>query len=122
MGPRLREHGSPGMQPMYHPPAPGLALASLHVGKWATAPPQGTHTPADPRPRTLSTPLQPIWPASRAVGGGPSGARKLTSRCEPAVDLGVDFLVPQVASDLLHRLSDDGDSQHEALGKRRERV
>lgn len=61
-------------------------------------------------------------PAGQAAGGGPSGARKLTSHCEPAVDLGVDFLVPQVASDLLHRLSDDGDSQYEALGKRRERV
>ena len=46
------------------------------------------------------------------------GSRRLTSRREAAVDLGVHLLVPHVASDLLHRLSDDGDSQHEALQKR----
>lgn len=46
-------------------------------------------------------------------------ARRLTSCCEPAVDLGVDLFVPHVASELLHRLTDDGDSQHEALRRDR---
>jgi hypothetical protein len=46
------------------------------------------------------------------------GSRRLTSRREAAVDLGVHLLVPHVASDLLHRLSDDGDGQHEALHER----
>lgn len=50
-----------------------------------------------------------------AAGGGAGGARRLTSCCEPAVDLGVDFLVPHIASDLLYRLSDDSDGQHKAL-------
>lgn len=99
-----------------------------------TALPRGTHTPAGPGPWTLlpdcqrpMIELQPCGPppthtGGPAAGSGPTGARRLTSCCEPAVDLRVDFLVSHVASDLLHRLSDDGDSQHEALHRDRERV
>ncbi|KAL0594749.1 UPF0764 protein C16orf89 [Plecturocebus cupreus] len=54
------------------------------------------------------------WPVIELHPCGP-GARRLTSCCEPAVDLGVDFLVPDIASDLFHRLTYDSDGQHKAL-------
>lgn len=53
------------------------------------------------------------------AAGGPRRAGRLTSRCEPAVDLAVDFPVPHIASDLLYGLPDDSDGQHEALQRER---
>lgn len=58
-------------------------------------------------------PLPELWLWLSA--GLDSGATEPTSGCELAVDLRVHFLVPHVASDLLGRLADHGDSQHKPL-------
>lgn len=88
---RLSRPGRP------HPTSPGCELCSLTVsGPWPSWDPVPT-----PAPATLGL-----------------GSWRLTSRREAAVDLGVHFLVPHIASNLLHRLADDGDGQHEALRER----
>ena len=71
-----------------------------------------------PIPWTLPLRLSAVfdWVATPGAGAampgccGRAGAAEPTSRCELAVDLRVHFLVAHVASDLLRRLSDDGNS------------